>query len=121
MQRAKVIFWCGAAIASTAAGALAVYLASVGWDEADKIAGVISLFVALIGLALAVWGAVASGSGGDLRVGGSLTDVGRTKGDVVIRRRDRGRRGPPGTGPAVAGDHDRVRRTKGSVRIEDQP
>ncbi|MFI6457859.1 hypothetical protein ACIBF6_40660 [Streptosporangium amethystogenes] len=65
-MRGRVLVWAGAGIAVAALAGLGVYLSRVGLDEADKLASVIGLFVALAGLGVAVYGVVAGrkGSGG---------------------------------------------------------
>lgn len=121
-MRAKVLVWFGGVVAVVGFAVLTVYLVSVGWDKADKVAGVVNLFVALAGVLVAVWGLVATGGGKDIRVGGSYSDVSRVKGSVVIRRRSRPGPPPaPGPGTAVGGDYDRVSGVEGPVHIEDEP
>jgi hypothetical protein len=43
-------------VAVAALAGLGVYLARVGLEEADQVAGVLGLFVAVAGLGVAVWG-----------------------------------------------------------------
>ncbi|WP_155342172.1 hypothetical protein [Acrocarpospora corrugata] len=57
----------GTATAVTALIGLGIYLSTVGLDRADKIASVIGVFVALIGLGLALWGLAANRGGGQQR------------------------------------------------------
>ncbi|MFG2245963.1 hypothetical protein [Spirillospora sp. NPDC048823] len=122
MRRAKVLIWSGGLVAVVGFAVLAMYMASVGWDKADKVASVVNLFVALAGVLVAVWGAVAAGGGGGLRVGGSYTDVRKVKGSVVIRRRSRpGALPAPGPGTAVGGNYDRVSGVDGPLHIKDEP
>jgi hypothetical protein len=58
-MRRRVLVWAGAGIAVVAIAGLGVYLASVGLDDADKLASVIGLFVALAGLGVAGYGLIA--------------------------------------------------------------
>ncbi|MEU8363452.1 hypothetical protein AB0C27_46290 [Nonomuraea sp. NPDC048882] len=55
-MRKRVLVWGGAVVAVAAVAALAVYLARVGLDDADKLASVIGLFVALAGLGISIRG-----------------------------------------------------------------
>ncbi|WP_182879049.1 hypothetical protein [Microbispora sp. H10949] len=55
-MRGRVLTWAGGIAALVAGAALAVYLSSVGLDDADKLASVIGLFVGLVSLAVGVWG-----------------------------------------------------------------
>lgn len=63
-MRGRVLVWAGAVIAVAALVGLGVHLARVGLDEADKLASVIGSFVAMAGLAVAVYGLI---SGLELR------------------------------------------------------
>ncbi|MEV4752593.1 hypothetical protein AB0K21_40090 [Streptosporangium sp. NPDC049248] len=58
-MRGRVLVWAGAGIAVAALAGLGVYLSRVKLDEADKLASVIGLFVAVAGLGVAVYGVVA--------------------------------------------------------------
>ncbi len=57
-MRNRVLVWSGAVVAVLAVAALAVYLAEVGLDKADKLASVIGVFIALIGLVMSGYGLV---------------------------------------------------------------
>ncbi|MFF5261226.1 hypothetical protein ACFY4C_19980 [Actinomadura viridis] len=57
-MRGRVLAWAGGAVAVAAVVAVAVYLASVGLDKADKWASVGGLFIGLAGLSIAINGAV---------------------------------------------------------------
>lgn len=57
--------WAGAGAAVASVVGLGGYLAVVGLDDADKIASVLGLFVAVAGLAVAVWGLILERRGGD--------------------------------------------------------
>ncbi|MEV4364552.1 tetratricopeptide repeat protein, partial [Nonomuraea sp. NPDC049625] len=52
-MRRRVPLWAGSMVAVAAAAGLAVYLVRVGLDDADKLASVIGLFVAVAGLGVA--------------------------------------------------------------------
>ncbi|MFI7691653.1 hypothetical protein ACIBQ6_21475 [Nonomuraea sp. NPDC049655] len=58
-MRRRVPVWGGAGGAVAALAGLGVYFAKVGLDRADKLASVIGVFVALVGLGAAVYGLVA--------------------------------------------------------------
>ncbi|GAA4231714.1 hypothetical protein GCM10022254_29690 [Actinomadura meridiana] len=62
----------GAVVAVMALVGLGAYFAAVGLDDADKLASVLGVFVALAGLAVAVYGLVTSSSGS---TGGNTTNV----------------------------------------------
>ncbi|GAA1635505.1 hypothetical protein GCM10009733_035780 [Nonomuraea maheshkhaliensis] len=64
-MRKRVLVWGGAVVAVSAVAALAVYLARVGLDEADKLASVIGLFVALAGLGISIRGLTGGRPGDD--------------------------------------------------------
>jgi hypothetical protein len=55
-MRNRVLAWGGAAVTALALTGLAVYLARVGLDKADKLASVISAFVAVAGLVVSGYG-----------------------------------------------------------------
>jgi hypothetical protein len=85
-------------VAVAALAGLGIYLARVGLDDADKLASVIGLFVALAGLAVAVYGLVAERRGsGSTRQRARATGRGR----VNQAGRDLHAGSPP---PAAAGD-----------------
>ncbi|MFI6046600.1 hypothetical protein ACIA8C_33620 [Nocardia sp. NPDC051321] len=76
---------------------------AVGLDEADKLASVLSFFLAAVGVAAAVYGVVLArrASAGDITqgvsdsaVGGGVLQAGRVRGKVTLRR--------AGGSPAVA-------------------
>ncbi|MER5644351.1 hypothetical protein [Streptosporangium sp. NPDC002524] len=56
----RALAWSGAAVALMALVALGWYFIAVGLDRADKLASVLGAFVGLLGLGLAVYGAVSS-------------------------------------------------------------
>ncbi|MFI0980938.1 hypothetical protein ACH4SP_28520 [Streptomyces sp. NPDC021093] len=107
----RVQAWVGGAVAGALVAALAAYLIAVGWDEADKIASVLALFVALAGLAWAVAGTrredpapVVRPSGGDGRgrpsvqhtiVNNGGTSYSAMYGNVIHREGGAARRVPP--------------------------
>jgi len=55
-MRRRVLIWGGASLAVGALVGLSVYFSRVGLDEADKLASVIGLFVAVVGLAISGYG-----------------------------------------------------------------
>ncbi|MGR6923279.1 hypothetical protein ACU635_54255 [[Actinomadura] parvosata] len=55
-MRKRVLVWGGAGVAVVPSAALIVYFVRVGLDNADKLASVIGLFVAIAGLAVAIHG-----------------------------------------------------------------
>ncbi|MFE3205843.1 hypothetical protein [Embleya sp. NPDC059237] len=144
---AKSWAWVGGMVAGAALVGLAVYLAVVGLDEADKWASVLGLFVALAGLVVSMAGVRRERSSpGGQSVEGSVTSAGiaqvsDTGGSVRITRRGPGVAGPPpgapgvppvgGTPPAgdgqrvrdsaVGGPVDQVRNTGGDVEIDEGP
>lgn len=71
--------WGGAGVAVAALAALGVYLSQVGLDKADKLASVVGLFVALVGLGVAVYGLIAErrSGGGGVRQRAEATGRGR--------------------------------------------
>jgi hypothetical protein len=81
-MRGRVQVWAGAGIAVAALTGLVVYFARVGLDEADKLASVIGLFVAVAGLVVAIVGLRTQrrGDGGPLpsegSAGGAPQDTG---------------------------------------------
>ena len=91
--RAQV--WIGGVVAVGALASLTAYLISVGLDEADKVASVVGLFVALAGLVVSVLG---------------------------LRRESAPEDGPPAGGQSVrnssfGGGITMIRGTRGSIRI----
>ncbi|MEV5894562.1 hypothetical protein [Nonomuraea fuscirosea] len=64
-MRKQVLVWGGAVVAVAAIVALAVHLSRVGLDEADKLASVIGLFVALAGLGVSIRGLTGGRRGDD--------------------------------------------------------
>ncbi|MFI6582823.1 hypothetical protein [Embleya sp. NPDC050493] len=145
---AKAQAWVGGTVAGAALVGLAVYLAVVGLDEADKWASVLGLFVAVVGLVVSVVGVwrERSASGGqsvtDSVIGGGVAQVSGTGGSVRITRRGTGPAAPPpvapGTPPAgggappaddgqrvhgstIPGPVDQVQGTVGDVTIEEGP
>ncbi|SDR23223.1 hypothetical protein SAMN04489764_4291 [Thermostaphylospora chromogena] len=82
-MRRRVPVWGGAGVAVAALVVLGVYLYRVGLDKADKLASVIGLFVALIGLGVTVYGLVAerrSGGGAPRQAGTRDDAAGATSG-----------------------------------------
>lgn len=63
-MRRRVLIWGGIAVAVAAAVGLGVYLSRVELAEADQLASVIGVFVALAGLGVALYGLLAGRSGG---------------------------------------------------------
>jgi hypothetical protein len=75
--------WMGAAVTALAVVGLGVYFAAVGLDKADRLGSVVGALVAVVGLALTVYGLVAGSGGGGRRVlqdarasGGRISQVG---------------------------------------------
>lgn len=66
--------WGGVVVAAAALAGLGVYFAKVGLEEADQLASVLGLFVAVVGLGVAIFG-LRSGSGG-----GSVRQVAKASG-----------------------------------------
>ncbi|NUW34815.1 hypothetical protein HTZ77_25780 [Nonomuraea sp. SMC257] len=58
-MRRRVLIWTGSLVALAALAGLGIYLWRVGLDDADKLASVFGLFVALAGLAVALYGLIA--------------------------------------------------------------
>ncbi|GAB2823758.1 hypothetical protein GCM10022221_22310 [Actinocorallia aurea] len=50
--------WSGGIVVGAAVGGLAVYLATLGWEKAGWVAGVVSMFLTVAGIGLAVSGEV---------------------------------------------------------------
>ncbi len=71
----RVLVWGGVVAAAAALVGLGGYLAGVGLERADKLAGVIGLFVALVGLGVSVYGLVAGRRGGTAGGGGESPRV----------------------------------------------
>ncbi|MGW4426504.1 hypothetical protein [Streptosporangium sp. NPDC004631] len=74
-MRGRVQVWGGAVVAVTAVAALSIYLERVGLDNADKLASVMALFVALAGLGVTVYSMIAdrNGSNGEHASQGAST------------------------------------------------
>ncbi|GAA4101021.1 hypothetical protein [Actinomadura miaoliensis] len=114
--------WAGAGLTVGAVAGLGVYFAVVGLDRADKLASVVGALVAVVGLALTVYGLVAgSGAGRRVRqdarasgrgrvhqVGGNQTASPPAGGgtDVPDRVRQRARVTEDGEVWQVGGDQD---------------
>ncbi|GGX75977.1 hypothetical protein [Streptomyces hiroshimensis] len=102
----RVQMWIGGTIAGVAAAVLAVHLAVAGLEAADKWASVLSLFVGLAGLGVALAGLQrnrqenSKQSVEDSGIDGNLSMVSGTGGNVSITRRLRSRR-PAGGAPTV--------------------
>nr|WP_181411927.1 hypothetical protein [Streptomyces sp. F2] len=96
--------WVGGLVSVAAVGALAGYLITVGLDDADKVASVIGLFVALAGLGVAIAGLrrQARSSGGqsvqNSAISSGVSQISDTAGGVRITRRG-GTPVPPRTPP----------------------
>lgn len=73
-MRGRVQVWGGAVIAVTAVAALSIYLERVGLDDADKLASVMALFVALAGLGVTVYSMIADRNGEHASQGASTPD-----------------------------------------------
>ena len=58
VMRKSAAGWVGGGLILITATAMGVYFASVGLDEADKLASTIGAFIGLAGLALAIYGTV---------------------------------------------------------------
>ncbi|HEX4814033.1 MAG TPA: hypothetical protein VFV66_14915 [Nonomuraea sp.] len=58
-MRKRTLVWVGSGITLAAMAGLAGYFARVGLDAADKLSSVIGVFVAVSGLALALYGTFA--------------------------------------------------------------
>ncbi|MGA5194486.1 hypothetical protein [Streptomyces exfoliatus] len=88
----KAMAWSGGFVAAAASGGLIWYFSRVGWEKASWVAGVVGLFVAAVGLVVAVWGLVlqrqAAGADGQhvaANVMGSVTLVRGADGNVKIK------------------------------------
>ncbi|MEU7750128.1 hypothetical protein [Nonomuraea sp. NPDC049158] len=57
-----MLVWGGSVVAGVAMAGLGVYFWRVGLDDADKLASVISVFVAMVGLGSAVYGLISDRS-----------------------------------------------------------
>jgi hypothetical protein len=68
-MRGRVLVWVGAVIAVAALVGLGIYFSRVGLENADKLASVIGVFVAVAGLGATVYGLIADRqrSGGGVR------------------------------------------------------
>ncbi|MEV4169445.1 hypothetical protein [Nonomuraea sp. NPDC049709] len=62
-MRKRRLVWGGVVVAVVAMAGLGVYFVRVGLEHADKLASVIGVFVALIGLVIAVYGVVGERAG----------------------------------------------------------
>lgn len=91
----RVIALAGGAILSLAAVGMAIYFGKVGLDNADKLASIIGLFVAIIGVALTVSGlwlnhrATNTQTGqsiGHSRVSGDVAQIRNVQGGIRIGR-----------------------------------
>lgn len=136
----RVQAWVGGVVAALAIGGLAWYLTSVGLDDASKWAGVLGLFVALVGVVISLVGLRRQRSPADQSVTGSSVSGGVTQiqnvGNVQISH---GRSAPaPAQAPAppaaapsaggqsvtsstVDGPVDQIRDAHGDVDIRQQP
>lgn len=54
----RVLIWAGAVVALPALAGLGVYFWHVGLDKADKLSSVIGAFIAVIGLAMSIFGLI---------------------------------------------------------------
>jgi hypothetical protein len=97
-MRARILLWAGVVIAVGAAVGMAVYLASVGLDKADKWASVCGMFIGLAGLVLGCCGAVRGRSAGP-ESGDTRNEFrGNAYGTVIMGRDFHGGTGTGGTG-----------------------
>ncbi|MFB4281048.1 hypothetical protein ACBJ59_37565 [Nonomuraea sp. MTCD27] len=62
-MRKRRLVWGGVVVAVVAMAGLGVYFVRVGLEHADKLASVIGVFVALVGLVIAVYGVVGDRAG----------------------------------------------------------
>lgn len=98
----RVQVWAGAGVTAVAVIGLGGYFAMVGLDEADKVASVVGGLIAVVGLAVAVYGVVAPPVPGR-RVSQQARASGRGQVSQVGGHRHSG-----GTGPAAGPVPDRV-------------
>ncbi|MFF4625807.1 hypothetical protein [Nonomuraea jabiensis] len=61
----RVLAWSGASVTALSLSALGWHFVQVGLDEADKLASVVGVFVAVIGLAATIYGLTSRASHGD--------------------------------------------------------
>ncbi|WP_344245332.1 hypothetical protein [Actinocorallia libanotica] len=101
--------WAGGIVVGAAIVGLAVYLATLGWEKAGWVAGVVSMFLTVAGVGLAVAGEIRgrreAGPGGQGPAQGlaqgSVTNTisGTTNSGTIIQGRTVNP--PPGTAPAA--------------------
>ncbi|WP_433187841.1 hypothetical protein [Actinoallomurus sp. CA-150999] len=97
----RVLKWGGGLIAVAALVALGAYFVAVGLDKADKLASVIGVFVAVVGLAVSVYGMAAdrrAAGGGQATGGGQAAGQATASGERSIAI------GGDNTGIASTGD-----------------
>ncbi|WP_174551784.1 hypothetical protein [Herbidospora mongoliensis] len=82
-MRRRVLIWGGIAVAMVAAIGLGVYLSRVELAEADQLASVIGVFVALAGLGVALYGLLAGRSGGGVDAAAEDSGDGQTRPNVT--------------------------------------
>jgi hypothetical protein len=105
--------WAGVIVAGVAMAGLGVYFVVIGLDWADKLAGVIGVFVGLAGLSLAGYGALLTGH--PTRLSGwpsSLTEAVEYISQGAVRR------------PQLCGEHLRNSLRRAVVQeplVEDPP
>jgi apolipoprotein N-acyltransferase len=87
-MRRQVPVWGGVIVAVVALAWLGVYLAQVGLEKADKLASVIGLFIAAVGLGLTVYGLIANRESDGVRQSAQASERGRVNqavGDINDR------------------------------------
>jgi high-affinity Fe2+/Pb2+ permease len=87
-MRRQVPVWGGVIVAVVALTWLGVYLAQVGLEKADKLASVIGLFIAAVGLGVTVYGLIASRESDGVRQSAQASEHGRVNqavGDINDR------------------------------------
>lgn len=101
----KLLAWSGGFVAAAASGGLIWYFSRVGWEKASWVAGVVGLFVAVAGLAVAVWGLLLqhrAGAGGQhlaANVAGPVYQVRGATGSVRIKSSSSTATPPAGSAP----------------------
>ncbi|GAB3663323.1 hypothetical protein GCM10027589_26860 [Actinocorallia lasiicapitis] len=105
---ARFMKWCGASIFLVSVIGLILYFSSVGLDKADKIASTVGLVVALISLAVTVYGMISdSVSGGTAEPESSVRNEigsGVTIHGMVVQGHDIGRIDLAGPRPPSEGE-----------------
>lgn len=121
--------WAGGFVAAAASGGLLWYFSRVGWEKASWVAGVAGLFVAVVGLSVAIWGLVLqhrAGAGGQhvaATVTGSVNLVRGADGNVKIKSSSSTTAPPAGTAPVpyapAAGNQSVTGSISGPVNLVD--